>query len=103
MKNRLLQGFTTVLLSTTVFITANAQQPKVVTDTRYARGTTMAFGRIKSSSANGGAAISKRGFCIAENPNPTIDDSISTKQLNNSGIIYYFENLKPSTKYYMRA
>ena len=103
MKNRLLQGFTTVLLSTIVFITANAQQPKVVTDTRYARGATMAFGRIKSSSANGGAAISKRGFCIAENPNPTIDDSISTKQLNNSGIIYYFENLKPSTKYYMRA
>ena len=82
---------------------ALAQTPKVVTDTRFARGATMAFGRIKSSAANGGAAIQKRGFCLSENPEPTVDDIVSTKQLSNNGIIYYFEDLKPATKYYMRA
>ena len=82
---------------------ALAQVPKVVTDTRFARGATMAFGRIKSSGTNGGSAISKRGFCLSETPEPTVDDIVSTKQLTNNGIIYYFENLKPATKYYMRA
>ena len=82
---------------------ALAQVPKVVTDTRFARGATMAFGRIKSSGTNGGSAISKRGFCLSETPEPTVDDIVSTKQLSNNGIIYYFENLKPATKYYMRA
>ena len=91
-----------VLLSAICFCDMHAQ-PTVTTDMRFARGATMAFGRIKASSANGGSTIKKRGFCIAENPNPNINDSISTKQITNNGIIYYFENLKPSTKYYMRA
>ena len=82
---------------------AIAQAPTVVTDTRFARGATMAFGRIKSSNANGGAAIQKRGFCLAEHNNPTIDDVINTATLTNNGIIYYFKDLKPGTKYYMRA
>lgn len=82
---------------------AMAQAPKVVTDTRFARGATMAFGRIKSTSLNGGAGIAKRGFCLSENPEPTVEDTVSTKQLSNSGVIYYFENLKPGTLYYMRA
>ena len=82
---------------------AFSQAPKVVTDTRFARGATMAFGRIKSSNANGGSAIQKRGFCLSENPVPTVDDFVSTKTLSNNGIIYYFEDLKPATKYYMRA
>ena len=78
-----------------------AQAPKVVTDTRFARGATMAFGRIKSTSLNGGAGIAKRGFCLSENPEPTVEDTVSTKQLSNSGVIYYFENLKPGTLYYI--
>ena len=82
---------------------ALAQTPKVVTDTRFARGATMAFGRIKSTGTNGGSAIQKRGFCLSETPEPTVDDIVSTKQLSNNGIIYYFEGLKPATKYYMRA
>ena len=91
-----------------LFFTLNttAQTPKVVTNPRFARGATMAFGRIKTADKNGGTVIAKRGFCIAENPNPTIDDSISTKKLyttTKGDTIYYFENLKPSTKYYMRA
>ena len=90
-------------IATLMMQQAMAQAPTVVTDTRFARGATMAFGRIKSASANGGPTIQKRGFCLAETPNPTIDDMTSTKQISNNGIIYYFENLKPSTKYYMRA
>lgn len=92
----------TVLLISTSFSVVDAQ-PIVTTDTRFARGATMAFGRIKSAVPNGGPSIKKRGLCIAENPNPTVDDIISTKQISNSGAIYYFENLKPATKYYMRA
>ena len=73
---------------------AVAQTPKVTTDTRFARGATMAFGRIKgSASANGGSAIQKRGFCLSETPEPTVDDIVSTKQLSNNGIIYYFEQI----------
>ena len=97
-KRFLMLGIATVMMQQ-----AMAQAPTVVTDTRFARGATMAFGRIKSASANGGPTIQKRGFCLAETPNPTVDDMTSTKQISNNGIIYYFENLKPSTKYYMRA
>jgi len=77
--------------------------PAVTTDMRYARGATMAFGRIKSATINGGSAISKRGFCLSETSEPTVDDIVSTKTLSNNGTIYYFENLKPATKYFMRA
>ena len=90
-------------LATLLAQLAMAQTPTVVTDTRFARGATMAFGRIKSTNANGGAAIQKRGFCLAEHNNPTIDDVTNTATLTNNGIIYYFKDLKPATKYYMRA
>ena len=82
---------------------AMSQIPKVATDTLFARGATMAFGRIKSVSPNGGSAIQIRGFCLSENPEPTVDDIINTRQFTNNGIIYYFEDLKPGTMYYMRA
>ena len=90
-------------LATLLAQQAMAQTPTVVTDTRFARGATMAFGRIKSTNVNGGAAIQKRGFCLAEHNNPTIDDVTNTATLTNNGIIYYFKDLKPATKYYMRA
>ena len=77
--------------------------PEVTTDKRFARGATMAFGRIKTAKAVGGVAISKRGFCLSQNPEPTVDDILSTKTITNSGAIYYFENLEPATIYYMRA
>ena len=95
----------TLLLFTILYLLPTSAQtaPKVVTDARFARGATMAFGRIKSATANGGSSISTRGLCIAENPNPTVDDIVSTKTITNNGTIYYFEDLKPSTKYYMRA
>ena len=80
-----------------------AQVPKVTTDPRFVRGATMAFGRIKSATTNGGATISKLGFCYAETPEPTIDDNVSTGKLSNNGDIYWMKDLKPATKYYMRA
>ncbi|MBR1394533.1 MAG: hypothetical protein IJ559_02605 [Prevotella sp.] len=82
---------------------AVAQTPTVVTDSRYARGATMAFGRIKTVNVNGGPAIQKRGFCLSETPEPTVNDVVSNKQLSSSGTVYYFDDLKPATKYYMRA
>ncbi len=76
--------------------------PSVVTDTRFVRGATMAFGRIQKVT-NNGAAIKERGFCCAENPEPTINDIVSSGTISNKGIIYWLKDLKPATKYYMRA
>ena len=44
-KRFLMLGIATVMMQQ-----AMAQAPTVVTDTRFARGATMAFGRIKSAS-----------------------------------------------------
>ena len=76
--------------------------PNVTTDTRYARGATMAFGRM---SYNGVATtdVVEQGFCWSENPQPTIADNRTTKYLTNSGRIYWLEKLNPGTEYYMRA
>ncbi len=79
-----------------------AQAPTVTTDTRFARGATMAFGRATFKS--NGSAISKRGFCYsAENKEPTIADNISSGVLFNSGQIFKMTNLTPGTMYYARA
>ena len=82
---------------------AAAQVPLVVTDARFVRGATMAFGRIKKASPNNGTMIAKRGFCLSENPEPTVDDIVNDKELSNNGTIYCFSGLKPATRYYMRA
>ncbi len=85
------------------FSSASAQtEPKVTTDTRFARGATMAFGRIKASTANG-SAISELGFCWAGHPAPTVDENKTTTKLNNNGAIYWLKDLQPATLYYMRA
>lgn len=76
--------------------------PTVVTDTRFVRGSTWAFGRIKSVTTNG-ASIKTRGFVCAENPEPTINDIRSTGTISSNGTIYWLKDLKPGTKYYMRA
>lgn len=74
--------------------------PTVVTDPRFARGATMAFGRITSAK---GDNIVEQGFCWGETPEPTIDDNVTTEYLSNQGNIYWLKNLKPATLYYMRA
>lgn len=76
--------------------------PTVVTDTRYARGATMAFGRMKVSGVVA-SQISEQGFCWSESPEPTFRDNTTQRMLNNNGVIYWLEDLKPATQYYMRA
>lgn len=81
--------------------------PTVKTGSRYLRGATMAFGRLTIT--NNGATIKERGFCWAETPEPTIFDNRSSKTLTSSntddfsGTVYWLKDLKPATKYYMRA
>ena len=90
--------------ATLAFAIANATgtAPTVVTDTRYARGATMAFGR---STVTGVAAsdLMEQGFCWSTSPTPTVLDNRTTEYLNNNGRIYRINNLTPSTVYYMRA
>lgn len=81
---------------------SDSEAPNVVTDTRYARGATMAFGR---STVSGVAAseLQEQGFCWSTTPEPTIEDNRTTEYLENNGRIYVIRDLTPSTVYYMRA
>ena len=79
---------------------ALAQTPTVTTDTRFARGATMAFGRCKVTAS--GTTIEEQGFCWSEKPEPTIDDNKTTEYLENNGRIYWMKDLKPATIYYAR-
>ncbi len=81
---------------------ATGSAPVVVTDPRFARGATMAFGR---STISGVAAnqIVEKGFCWSTSPDPKIFDNRTTKTFSSNGAIYRLENLQPSTIYYMRA
>lgn len=79
-----------------------AQAPTVTTDTRFARGSTMAFGR--ATFVANGSTIIERGFCwSADTKEPTVDDNISKVTLSNNGLIYWMKNMQPATKYYARA
>jgi hypothetical protein len=75
--------------------------PTVSTDTRYARGATMIFGRSTvSSSAN----LLEEGFCYStSNAEPTVSDERTTRYVENNGRIYCLDNLQPGTFYYIRA
>ncbi|WP_176454246.1 LamG-like jellyroll fold domain-containing protein [Siphonobacter sp. BAB-5385] len=87
-----------------MFRVANAtgSAPVVVTDPRFARGATMAFGR---STVSGVAQkdIVEQGFCWSTTPDPKIFDNRTTKFFSSNGAIYRLENLQPATIYYMRA
>ena len=86
----------------TIWLSMVAQTPKVTSNPAFARGATMAFGRM-TAYANGGALVKEKGFCYAETPNPTVADSKTTTKLKSEDDIYWLKDLKPSTKYYMRA
>ena len=73
----------------------------VTSDKRYARGATMAFGRMTVKGATA-AQIARQGFAFAQSPNPTVADSVNDGTLNSNGVIYYKKNLVPGSKYYMR-
>lgn len=75
--------------------------PQVATNTRYARGATMIFGRSTVSSSE---SILEQGFCYSStNTMPTIADERTTRYVENGGRIYCIDNVKPSTTYYIRA
>ena len=74
--------------------------PEVIGDSRFARGATMAFGRIKEVL---GDNIVEQGYCWATHPQPTLDDNHTTAKLDNNGTIYWLKDLQPATMYYMRA
>ncbi|MBR5062209.1 MAG: dockerin type I repeat-containing protein [Prevotella sp.] len=75
--------------------------PTVVTNTRYARGATMIFGR---STVSGSSSILEQGFCYSTtNATPTVADERTTRYVSNGGNIYCLDNLTPSTLYYIRA
>ena len=76
--------------------------PKVVTDTRYARGSSVIFGRSTVSGVTT-SQILEQGFCWSTHPEPTVLDNRTTKFLNNNGKIYMMEGLTPSTIYFVRA
>ena len=81
---------------------ASGTAPTVTTNTNYARGSTMIFGRSTIT----GAVVSsmqEHGFCWSTTPEPTILDDRSTKSYANNGYVYLMENLQPSTVYYIRA
>ena len=78
---------------------ASGQGPEVVTDTRFIRGCTWAFGRSTVKGSN----ILEQGFCWAENPEPKVTDNRTTEYLEQAGRIYWLRDLKPATVYYMRA
>lgn len=96
----LVSGLWTVGIEAREYSEVTDDVPKVTTDKRYARGATMAFGRMSVSSTG---QIAERGFCWAETPEPTIDDFKTTRYMDNNGRIYRLDNLKPATLYYMRA
>ena len=75
--------------------------PVVVTDKRFARGATMAFGRMSYSGVTANQ-VNEVGFCWSESPEPTIRDQRTKKHLSNNGDIYWLDALTPATKYYMR-
>ena len=75
--------------------------PTVTTDTRYARGATLAFGR--STIKTNGATLLEQGFCWSENPDPKVTDHRTTDYFNVNGRIYRMKGLKPATVYYVRA
>ncbi len=87
--------------ATDVFLWANptGDKPTVITNKRYARGATMAFGRISVTGTN----VTEQGICWSTNSEPTINDNRVTNFIDNNGAIYWIKNLQPSTKYYMRG
>ena len=88
------------LLASNTLLAANT--PTVKTDKRFARGATMAFGRMSYTGVSS-YDVTEQGFCYGECDEPTINDSRTTKYLENNGRIYWLENLKPATEYHMRA
>lgn len=102
--DELIEALSTLETATLAFRLANGTGtvPTVVTDTRHARGATMAFGRSTITGVDTDDLL-EHGFCYSTDPEPTILDSRSTEYLENNGYIYVMRDLTPATIYYIRA
>ena len=76
--------------------------PRVVTDTRYARGSNVIFGRSTVSGVSSNNIL-EQGFCWSTEGEPTVADHRATAYITNNGRIYKISGLKPSTRYFIRA
>ncbi len=76
--------------------------PTVVTDSRFARGNNIAFGRMTVSGIST-SQILEQGFCWSTDKEPTVLDNRSTAYISNNGNIYKMPGMKPATIYYARA
>ena len=75
--------------------------PTVITDSRWARGVTMAFARSTITTKE---QLLEDGVCYSkDNQMPTYEDSHTTRTLNRNGKIYWMKDLEPGTIYYVRA
>jgi hypothetical protein len=54
-------------------------------------------------SSDGGSAITKKGFCISTQQNPTIDDLSSDNGSGTGSFTHEFSGLTSNTTYYVRA
>ncbi|MCF8364948.1 MAG: hypothetical protein K9H16_04155 [Bacteroidales bacterium] len=53
---------------------------------------------------DGGASVTRRGFCISTNPLPNINEDPFTENGMGTGeFLHVFNNLTPNTEYYVRA
>ena len=78
---------------------STGKAPKVTTGA-VIQGSTLLFARGTFPTSG----VRERGFCFSTtNPDPTIYDGRATTKYSNNGDIYYIENLKPATVYYVRA
>ena len=63
------------------------------------QGSQIIFARGSFSSSN----IKEKGFCYSTEPEPTVLDDCTSTTYTNNGEIYYIDNVKPATVYYVRA
>lgn len=96
-----LDAFNRALLLRRVAGAASAT-PYVVTDSRYARGSDIAFGRSTVSGVSASNLL-EQGFCWSADGEPTVADHRCTAYITNSGRIYKITGLEPGHRYYMRA
>lgn len=77
--------------------------PKVTTFPTVIVGCNAFVGRLTATGSN----IIERGFCWAENPNPTVLDEHSSNSQTNAETgnkpVYVMYGVKPSTEYWVRA
>lgn len=95
------KALSTALLKFRV-MNSEGKAPTVVTDKRFTRSATHAYGRSTVSGVTA-SRIKEQGFCWSTSPEPTIFDHRTTDYLSSNGNVYKISGLTPATVYYIRA